>query len=217
MITLARCEPLGAEHARRWSENRVVGVGWGPESSRWSEILVPGEPLRVGSPVAGEHSAAVRGQSSGMVDPPAAADSATYEIRIRGAIARPLSELFPDLRVGWSPVETVLYRDISDLVELDLLLERLQSMGLVLSELRENPPAFPTSPEVRSYEVHVEGRLGQALLGTLGWSSRIQPEQSVVRMGGEAGDLDHLLESCSECGLVVDRVARIAMGTGGAR
>ena len=66
-----------------------------------------------------------------------------------------------------------------------------------------------SSPVVRSYEVHVQGRLGRALLGTLGWSSRIQPAQSVVRIRAGVGDLGQLLETCARCGLVVERVTRL--------
>ena len=80
-----------------------------------------------------------------MVDPPREPDSATYEIRIRGDIPPELQQQIPGRMVGSSPTETVLYRDVRDLAELDLLLEQLQSMGLLLCELRQSARTAPLS------------------------------------------------------------------------
>jgi hypothetical protein len=81
-----------------------------------------------------------------MTDRSRHADSSTYEIRVRGEVPTSLREQFPAMSIYCSPLETVLYRDVTDLSELDELLEMLQSMGLVLSEIRESPPSTTAGP-----------------------------------------------------------------------
>ena len=76
-----------------------------------------------------------------MVDLCPDRNSATYEIRLEGEIPSAMHEQFPSMRVYRSPVETVLSRKVTDLAELDLLLEQLQSLGVVLCEIRESPQA----------------------------------------------------------------------------
>lgn len=74
-------------------------------------------------------------------------------------------------------------------------------------ELRPRPERC--APVVRSYEVHVEGRLGAAMLRYLRWSNRRQPEQSVVRVQSRPDDLPEFLSCCAAYGLTVDRVTRV--------
>lgn len=62
---------------------------------------------------------------------------------------------------------------------------------------------------VHAYQVHVEGRLSRAMVGSLGWPSRIEPGQSLVRVSADPSDLADFLLSCSASGLVVDRVTRV--------
>jgi hypothetical protein len=70
-------------------------------------------------------------------------------------------------------------------------------------------PPEQSLPVVRSYEVHVEGRLGNALLHYLHWSNRTQPEESVVRVQVSPRDLHQFLASCADCGLTIDRITRL--------
>ena len=65
-------------------------------------------------------------------------DVATYEIRFRGEIPPSMRERLSTMRIYRSPTETVLYREVTDVAELDLLLDHLQSMGLALLELQES-------------------------------------------------------------------------------
>lgn len=76
-----------------------------------------------------------------MVDLYPDRNSATYEIRLQGEIPPAMHEQFPSMEVYPSPVETVLSRKVTDLAELDVLLEQLQSLGVVLCEIRESPEA----------------------------------------------------------------------------
>lgn len=88
------------------------------------------------SPETGEAEAAETGQELPMVDPAQSPDSAIYEIRLGGEIPMTMRKQFPVMTVYRSPIQTVLYRDVTDLTELDVLLEGLQCMSLVPSELR---------------------------------------------------------------------------------
>jgi hypothetical protein len=88
------------------------------------------------SPETGEAGAAGTGQEWPMVDPSQSPDSAIYEIRLGGEIPMTVREQFPAMSVYRSPIRTILYRDVTDLIELDVLLERLQCMSLVPSEVR---------------------------------------------------------------------------------
>ena len=83
-----------------------------------------------------------------MVEPMPRDDVATYEIRFRGDIPLSMRERLSTV-IHHSPTETVLYREVTDVAELDLLLDQLQSMGLVLSELQESP-AHLSGASVRS-------------------------------------------------------------------
>lgn len=74
-----------------------------------------------------------------MVEAEPSDEVATYEIRVRGEIPVGMRERLSSVRIHHSPTETVLFREVTDVAELDLLLERLQSLGLVLSELQELP------------------------------------------------------------------------------
>ena len=66
-----------------------------------------------------------------MVEPIPRDDVATYEIRFRGEIPPSMRERLSKVTIHHSPTETVLYREVTDVAELDLLLDQLQSMGLV--------------------------------------------------------------------------------------
>ena len=71
-----------------------------------------------------------------MVEPSDQDDQGTYEIRIQGEIPAAVLERYPTLDVHLTGTETVLLRDLADPTDLDRLLAQLQSLGLVLCELR---------------------------------------------------------------------------------
>jgi hypothetical protein len=74
-----------------------------------------------------------------MVEPMPRDDVATYEIRFRGEIPPSMRARLSRVTIHHSSTETVLHREVTDVAELDLLLDQLQSMGVVLSELQESP------------------------------------------------------------------------------
>ena len=62
-----------------------------------------------------------------------------YEIRIKGRLSDSLLAAFEGLTATVQPVETVLYGPIPDQSALHGLLDRIQSLGLELVEIRQLP------------------------------------------------------------------------------
>jgi hypothetical protein len=61
----------------------------------------------------------------------------SYEIRIRGKVGDPLLSSFGELDASIRPAETVLRGMIPDQAALHGLLDRIQSLGLELIEVRQ--------------------------------------------------------------------------------
>jgi hypothetical protein len=77
----------------------------------------------------------------------------SYEIRIKGRLTDSLLAAFEGLTATVEPVETVLHGPLEDQSSLHRLLERVQSLGLELVEIRrlpgsdEEPPPRPGTPD----------------------------------------------------------------------
>jgi hypothetical protein len=69
----------------------------------------------------------------------------SYEIRIKGRLSDSLLAAFEGLSATVEPVETVLHGPVEDQSSLHSLLDRIQSLGLELVEIRRLPPA-PDEP-----------------------------------------------------------------------
>jgi hypothetical protein len=63
----------------------------------------------------------------------------SYEIRIKGRLSDSLLGAFEGLTATVEPVETVLHGPIDDQSSLHELLDRIQSLGLELVEIRRLP------------------------------------------------------------------------------
>ena len=78
--------------------------------------------------------------------------AANYEIRIKGRISDSLLSAFEGLAVTTEPVETIVYGPLADQEAVHRLLIKLESLGLVVIELRRlpggagDPGAAPPSP-----------------------------------------------------------------------
>jgi hypothetical protein len=59
-----------------------------------------------------------------------------YEIRIKGRLSDTLSGAFEDFTTAVRPAETVMRGEVRDQSELHGVLERIQSLGLELIEVR---------------------------------------------------------------------------------
>jgi hypothetical protein len=73
-----------------------------------------------------------------------------YEIRIKGRLSDSLLAAFEGLTATVEPVETVLCGPVEDQSMLHGLLDRIQSLGLELVEIRQLPTApeeLPDEPE----------------------------------------------------------------------
>ena len=64
-----------------------------------------------------------------------------YEIRIKGRLSDSRLAAFEGLTATVEPVETVLYGPVPDQSSLHSLLDRIQSLGLELVEIRQLPAA----------------------------------------------------------------------------
>jgi hypothetical protein len=64
---------------------------------------------------------------------------AQYEIRIRGRVSEKVLQTFGSLTSDDDRVETVLHGPVRDQAELHGLLDRLQTLGLELIEVRRLP------------------------------------------------------------------------------
>ena len=65
----------------------------------------------------------------------------SYEIRIKGRLSDSLLGAFEGLSATVEPVETVLHGPVDDQSSLHGLLDRIQSLGLELVEIRQLPAA----------------------------------------------------------------------------
>jgi hypothetical protein len=75
----------------------------------------------------------------------------SYEIRIRGRLSDSLLAAFEGLTATVEPVETVLHGPVQDQSSLHGLLDRIQSLGLELVEIRRLPASAdegPAGPEL---------------------------------------------------------------------
>lgn len=76
--------------------------------------------------------------------------AARYEIRIRGRLSAPLLSAFDGLLCSVEPVETVLSGRVEDQAALYAHLQRVQSLGLELVEVRrihDAPDPTPDDPQ----------------------------------------------------------------------
>ena len=86
-------------------------------------------------------SAMIGADASGEEEPVVAYGGGTYEIRIRGRLSDSALAAFEGLTATVEPVETVLHGPVGDQSSLYGLLDRLQSLGLELVEIRRLPPS----------------------------------------------------------------------------
>jgi len=61
---------------------------------------------------------------------------ADYEIRIKGRLSDSLCDAFEDFTAAVRPAETIMRGEVRDQAELHGVLERIQSLGLELIEIR---------------------------------------------------------------------------------
>ena len=72
-------------------------------------------------------------------EPAAHVTSSDYEFRIKGRLSDTLCGEFEEFTAAVQPAETVMRGEVRDQSELHGLLERIQSLGLELLEVRRVP------------------------------------------------------------------------------
>ena len=70
----------------------------------------------------------------------------SYEIRIKGRLSDSLLAAFEGMTATVEPVETVLHGPVADQSSLHGLLDRIQSLGLELVEIRRLPASAGEPP-----------------------------------------------------------------------
>jgi hypothetical protein len=156
--------------------------------------------------------------------PPADDRGATYEIRLACAPPESLRRRFPSMHVQAMRAQTVLFRRPAAPADLDELLDQLRSLGLPLTEIHQAPaqPLLsaastaddptaddPAGPAMRSYEVRVEGALGDTLRRYLRWSSCVLDEQKSARIHATPAELQRFLSACAQHGVGIEYVHRL--------
>ena len=133
---------------------------------------------------------------------------ATYEVHLRGTLPSSLLAHSPAMSARRAPAQTLLFRTVQTVTELDELLDRVQATGLELAALHATHlPDGAGAP--RGYEVWVGGELGENLLCYLGWSHELVAERQVARGDVSARELNTFLAHCCESGLRVEQVRRL--------
>ena len=156
-----------------------------------------------------------------------------YDILLRRRPPEFLESRFPSMTICTTGAQTALRRRVQGPGQLDVLLHKLCSVGLILTDVHRLPAAghdrFPTdggpgSAEVAAlsagcvtYEVRVAGELGARLLRYLRWSHYAVPEQTLVRLAAAAPELHSFLRACTDYGAGIERVRRVEACTEPAR
>lgn len=132
-----------------------------------------------------------------------------YDIQLGRKPLESLRAQCPFGQTRRTPAQTALLDEVREPAQLDSLLDKLFSVGLVLDDVRRlaDPPAGEHG--MATYEVRVEGEIGAPLLCYLDWRHYIVPEQTLVRIAAGSADLLRYLKVCTEAGASIERIRRV--------
>lgn len=137
-------------------------------------------------------------------------DEAVYDIRLG---CRPPQALRAQCSFGpmrTAGAQTALVGEVREPAQLDNLLEKLFSVGLVVDDIHRVAGPSTAEGDGATYEVRVEGEIGPSLLSYLSWRHHIVPEQTLVRIAAGSADLLHCLRVFAEAGLGIERVHQVS-------
>ena len=142
-----------------------------------------------------------------MADPAGtqADEQVLYDVHLGRRPPEHLQSRFPAMTVRTTTSQTALRQRIMEPRQLDDLLDKLFSVGLVLTDVHR----LPTSAGLATYEVRVAGELGEPLLRHLRWFHYTVPEQTLVRLPAAPADLHRFLRECTDSGARIERVRRV--------
>ena len=129
-----------------------------------------------------------------------------YDVVLAGRPSESLRSRYPAMTVQATRAQTALRRQAGGPGQLDDLLEKLCSLGLQLLDVHRVPG---TAGETDTYEVHVDGEVGESLVSYLRWSHHVVPGQTRVRISAASDDLHGFLQACTKCGERIERVRRV--------
>lgn len=126
-----------------------------------------------------------------------------YDVVLAGQPPESLRSRFPTMSIRGPDTHTALRRRVNGPALLDDLLEKVSGLGLPLLAVHRLPGG--TGGE-QTYEVRVDGELGEALLRYLSWSHHVVSGQTRVRIAAVTSELHQFLRACTECGASIQRV-----------
>lgn len=136
-----------------------------------------------------------------------------YEIQLRPGPPEALVETLPRARTCTTPTQTALVGQVRNPAQLESVLDRLQSAGVVLEEIhRVEGRSTEAGDDVATYEIRVEGELGASLLRSLRWRHYVVPEQTRVRIAAGSAELLHCLMIFIGAGVSIEQVRRVFPG-----
>jgi hypothetical protein len=130
---------------------------------------------------------------------------ALYDVHLACRPPDDLRTRFPSMTVRSMSAQTALRQRVNEPRQLDDLLEKVFSVGLVLTDVHRLPP----SSGLATYEVRVAGELGEPLLRYLRWFHYTVPEQTLVRLTAAQADLHGFLRACTDSGVRIEQVRRV--------
>ena len=104
--------------------------------------------------------------------------------------------------------QTALRRRVGEPAQLNALLHKLCSVGVVLTDVHRVPPVAQAGGA--TYEVRVAGELGAAPapVPAVG-PTAVVPERTQVRLALGSADLRRFLRACTDSGAGIERVRRV--------
>jgi hypothetical protein len=128
-----------------------------------------------------------------------------YDVHLGRRPPEHLRSRFPSMSVRSTEAQTALRQRVEEPRQLDDLLSKVFSVGLVLTDVHR----LPVSAGLDTYEVRVAGELGEPLLRYLRWFHYTVPEQTLVRLTAASADLHRFLRACTDNGVRIERVRRV--------
>jgi hypothetical protein len=134
---------------------------------------------------------------------------AVFEVQLRRRPDASLWSQYPAVAVQTTEPVTAL-RSVSGPEQLDELLQRLRSVGLVLMDVHRATSAADDPLGHRAvHEVRVRGVLGEALLRYLRWPHYVIPAETRLRITMAPADLLAFLQACTAAGAGIEQIHRV--------
>lgn len=133
---------------------------------------------------------------------------AEYDIQLWSVVPGAAAP-WPGARTCTSPTQTALVGQVRDPAQLDSVLDRLQSVGLVLDDIHRVQTPSSATDGGATYEIRVRGEIGEALLGYLKWRHYVIPEHTLVRIVAGSAELVHCLKAYADAGATIEQVRKV--------